>query len=385
MKVVMIFGNPIGEFYGGISTHTKFLPKYLSHLSDLDLFLLTFGDNNSSYKKNGLNYVELKRMKFGKFFYPFEIYYDLFRLERIIKKINPDLIHIQSAGPNFLLFGLYMLKKYPILVTLHGYFYKEYKLHTGFRKIIYILNCVPIERFALSKIPYIIVLCPQMYSIIRKITRSKIFTISNGVDLQLIQKINSYDKKNHPAIFFLGYLTKGKGVEDLIKAISLVKIKFDNVKLYIGGIGPYMTKLIELVHNLNLNDNVTFLGLLGDKEKFAYMKSMDIFVLPSYWESFSIVILEAMACGKPIVATNVGGIPFSVSDGVNGFLVNPGDIQQLADKLIYLLNDKILIDKMGQESKKRVVDFDWNIIAKQTREIYGKIINSSSKENSHTR
>jgi len=380
MKVVIIFGNPIGEFYGGISTHIKYLTKYLSRFSDVELVLLTFGDDNSAYKKNGIEYIVLKRLKFGKFFYSFEIFYDLFRLEKKIKKINPDLIHIQSTSPNFSLFGIYMLKKFPILITLHGYFNQEYKVHIGIRKIFYRVFCAPIERFALLKIPYIIVLCPQIEKIIRKITKSKIFTISNGIDLDYIQKINSYEKKDHPAIFFLGYLTKGKGVEDLIKAIQLVKIKTDNVRLYIGGIGPYMTKLKELVHDLHLNENVTFLGLLDDKEKFAYMKSMDIFVLPSHWESFPIVLLEAMACGKPIITTDVGGNPFAVKDGVNGFLVNPGYWQQLSDKLIYLLNDKTLIKKMGQESKKRAVDFDWNFIAQQTIETYGKIVNYSSED-----
>jgi glycosyltransferase involved in cell wall biosynthesis len=377
MKVVILFGNPIGEFYGGISTHVQYLTKYLSSFKDLNLVLVTFGEKNSTYKKNGMEYVELKRMKFGKIFYPFEIFYDLFRLERIIKKINPDLIHIQSTSPNFSLFGMYMKKKYPILITLHGYFNKEYKVHTGWRKIFYRLFCVPIERFALSKIPYIIVLCPQIKNMINKITRSKIFTISNGIDLDYIQTINAYEKKDYPTIFFLGYLTKGKGVEDLIKAVQLVKIKVDNVKLYIGGIGPYMAKLKELVQDLNLKGNVTFLGLLNDEEKFAYMKSMDIFVLPSHWESFPIVLLEAMACGKPIITTDVGGNPYAVTNEVNGFLVRPGEPQRIAEHLIYLLNDRNLLNKMGQESKKSSMDFNWENIAQQTRDVYKKIIRES--------
>jgi len=374
LNKAIIFGNPIGDFYGGISTHMKYLTKYLSRAQDLQLVLLTFGAHNSTYKKDGIEYVVLKRLKFGKFLYPFEIFYDLFRLEKKIKKINPDIIHIQSTSPNFSLFAIHMLKKFPILVTLHGYFNQEYKVHTGIRKIFYRVFCVPIERFALSKIPYIIVLCPQIEKMIRKITRSKIFTIPNGIDLEYIQKISSYEKKDHPAIFFLGYLTKGKGVEDLIKAIRLVKIKVDNVRLYIGGIGPYMTKLKQLVHDLHLNENVTFLGLLDEREKFVHMKSMDIFVLPSYWESFPFVLLEALACGKPIITTNVGGNPFAVSDGINGYLVQPGDWQQLADKLIYLLNDKILIKKMGKESKKRAANFDWAVISQKTRDAYKEII-----------
>lgn len=380
MKVVILFGNPIGDFYGGISTHIKYLTKYLSNYKDLNLVLLTFGEKNSTYKLNGMDYIELKRMKFGKLFYPFEIYYDLLRLTRIIKKINPDLIHIQSTSPNFSLFGIYMKKKYPILITIHGYYANEYKVQTGWRKIIYKLFCAPIEKYALSKIPNIIVLSPQIKNMINKITSSKIFTVPNGIDLKYIQTINSYEKKDGPTVFFLGYLTKGKGVEDLIKAIQLVKNKIDNVHLFIGGIGSHMTNLKELVQDLDLKESVTFLGLLNEKEKFAYMKSMDVFVLPSYWESFPIVLLEAMACGKPIITTNIGGNPHAVINGVNGFLVQPGNRDEIAEKLIYFFENKKFISKMGEESLKRASEFDWEIIAKQTREIYEKIAKCSCDE-----
>jgi L-malate glycosyltransferase len=379
MKVVILYGNPIGEFYGGISTHINYLTKYLSNYKELHLILLSFGEKDSVSKKDNIEYRELKRMKFGKFFYPFELIYDLFRLERSIKKIQPDLIHIQGTSPNFSLFGLYTLKKYPILITLHGYFAREYKIHVGWRKIIYRLFCTPLEKVALSKIPHIIVLTPQMKNIINTITKSKIYTISNGIDLDYIQTITPHEKKEYPTIFFLGYLTKGKGVVDLIKAIQSVKKKFNDVQLFIGGIGPQMSTLKDLVQNLNLKKNVTFLGLLDEKEKFAYMKSIDIFVLPSYWDSFPVALLEAMACGKPIITTDVGGNPFAVSDKINGFLVKPGDWQQIADRIIFLINNKDIYNTMGQESKKRSNDFKWEIIAEQTKEVYTEI-NRESKE-----
>jgi glycosyltransferase involved in cell wall biosynthesis len=383
MKIAIICGNPVGEFYGGILTHVNYLTKYLSYFNDINLVLITFGEKNSTYKKNGIEYIELKRMKYGLYFYPFEIVYDLFRLERVIKKINPDLIHIQSTSPNFSLFGLYMLKKYSILITVHGYFNEEYKVHTGWRKIFYKLFCAPVEKYALSKIPYIIVLCPQMKNIISNITRSKIFIIPNGIDLSYIQNINSYERKEDPTVFFLGYLTKGKGVDDLIRAIPLAKKQVINLKLFIGGIGPYMDKLKKMVMNLNLSDEVIFLGLLNEKEKFAFMKSMDIFVLPSYWESFPFVLLEAMACGKPIITTNVGGNPFAVIDDVNGLLIQPGNWEQLAQKLIYLFQNKKLIKRMGEESFKRVIDFDWNDVSKQTKEIYERLANFQKQGNNN--
>jgi glycosyltransferase involved in cell wall biosynthesis len=373
MKVAMIYGNPIGEFYGGISTHVKYLTKYLPNIKDLDLVLVTFGEKNRTYKKDDVEYIELKKMKLGIFSYPLEIFYDMLKLERIIKKINPDVLHIQSTSPNLSIFAIYMKKKYPILITVHGYFAQEYKIQTGWRKMGYKLFCAPIEKYTLMTIPYIIVLSPQMKVLIHIITQSKIYLISNGIDLKYIESITPHERKEDHSIFFLGYITKGKGVVDLIKAIHHAKSKGEKVKLYVGGIGPYLTQLKELVKDLHLQDNVTFLGFLNEEEKFAYMKSMDIFVLPSYWESFPFVLIEAMACGKPIISTDVGGIPFAVSDGVNGFLIQPGNPDEIAEKIIYLFHNKKVMNKMGEESKIKAAEFDWEMITKQTSEVYQDI------------
>lgn len=376
----MVYGNPVGEFYGGISTHVRYLTKFLQKTKDLQLVIVTFGDTNRTYKKGGIEYIELKRIKFGMFIYPVEIFYDTFRLEQAIKKINPDIIHIQSTSPNLSLFGILMKKKYPMVMTIHGYFAEEYKIHTGWRKIGYKLICVPIEKRALNTIPYLIVLSPQIKEIISKITKSKIHMISNGIDINFIQTIDSHERKDYPTVFFLGYITKGKGVEDLIKAIELAKKKVENIKLLIGGIGQHMTELENLVQDMNLKENVTFLGLLNEKEKFAYMKSIDIFVLPSYWESSPIVLLEALACGKPIITTNVGGNSSVVTHNENGFLVQPGDWHQISEYLIFLLNNKDRLNNIEQNNKKKSLDYNWETITQQTRNVYTEIYNESKNE-----
>ena len=374
MNIVMISGNPIGEFYGGVKVHVENLTSFLSHFDDFKLILITFGNKNLKYEKNGVKFIVLKRLKFGKIIFPLQIFYDLFRLEREVKKLNPDIIHIQSTIPAFSLFGTYIRRKYPVLITIHGYFKEEYKMHTGIENFFNRLLSVPLEKLALSKIPNIIVVCPQIKDMIKNYTKSKIFIVPNGINLEYTQKIQPFKKYDNPTIFYIGLLNYRKGVHDLIKAISLVKNKIKNVKLYIAGTGPYINKLKQLLITLNLEENVLFLGFITEKEKFAYMKSMDIFVLPSYWESFPFVLLEAMACGKPIITTDVGGNSLAVTDKVNGYLVKPGDWQKLAEKLIYMFNNKKVINKMGEESKKKAQDFDWFNIAKQTREVYRKII-----------
>lgn len=380
MKVVMISGNPYGKDYGGVAVHVKYLHTHLSNYNDIKIDLVTFGHKNKIYEKNGIKYTVLKRMKFGKILFPLEMFYDLFRLERVVKKINPDLIHIQSTIPLFSLLGIHIIKKYPILITLHGYIKEEYKFHVGIKKILNRIFGVPLERLALLKIPYIITVCPQIKNLIKKITKSKIFVIPNGINFKNIQKIQPVKKYDNPTIYYMGVLNKRKGVHDLIKATTLVKNKVKNVKLFIAGTGPYINKLKQLVADEDLKDDVTFLGFLSEQEKFIYMKSTDIFVLPTYWESFPFVLIEALACGKPIVTTDVAGNPFAVSNGVNGFLVKPGDWKQIAERLITLLTDKDLIKKMGRQSEIKATMFDWEIIAKQTRELYCTLADHSDKE-----
>ena len=373
MKIVMISGNPIGHDYGGVAVHVEYLTKYLANFKDLTIISLSFGPENLTFSKNGIQFIVLKRMKFGKIFFSLQIFYDLFRLDKLLKKINPDIIHIQSTIPTFSLLGVYLAKKYPVLLTLHGYFKEESRFHTGVEKIFNIFISIPLERLALTTIPNIITVCPQLQEMIQKFTSSNIFTVPNGVDIKQIQAITPFPPDSNPTIFYVGVLNKRKGVDDLIRAIPLVKNEIQDIQLHIAGTGPDMEKLKKLMKNLHVEENIKFLGFITDEEKFSYLKSSDVFVLATYWESFPFVLLEAMACGRPIVTTDVAGNPFAVIDGVYGFLVKPGDWRQISEKLIYLFKNKAILKKMGEESKKRALLFDWNIVAQQTRDIYLKI------------
>jgi len=374
MHILMISGNPYGKDYGGVAVHVKYLISFLSNFNDLNIDVVTFGQENNTYQKDNITYSELKRMRFGKILFPFELLYDLIRLKRVIKKLHPDLIHIQSTIPLFSFLGLNLINDYNILLTLHGYIGEEYKIHVGFKKIVNMVFGIPLERFALSKIPRIITVNPQIKDFISKKTNSKIIIIPNGIDLKYIQKIQPANRNNNPIIFYLGMLTKGKGIADLIKSISVVKKDIKNLKLFIGGSGPYENTLRKLVTEFDLEENVTFLGFLNEEEKFSYMKSIDLFILPSHWESFPIVLLEAMACGKPIIATDIGGVSYAVNNGVNGYLYEPGDVKELTNKIIKLLSNKELMEQMGKENQKKSLDFNWDSIAEETKKVYFEIL-----------
>jgi L-malate glycosyltransferase len=381
MKIAMIAGNPIGKSYGGVTVHVDSLMAHLEKYKDITLILVTFGEENKTYEKNGIQFFVLKRMTLGKYLFPIQFVYDVTRLKKAIKKIDPNIIHIQSTVPTFSSCGTQLAKKYQVLLTLHGYFKEEYKFHTGLEKIYNKLISIRLENRALKRIPNIITVCPQIKELIQRTTKSDIFVVPNGIDVNAIQAIKQLETPMNHTIFYIGMLNKRKGVDDLIRAIPLIKKEINDIKLIIAGTGPDLNKLKDLTKNLSVEENVTFLGFISEDDKFSYMKSTDIFVLATYWESFPIVLVEALACGKPIITTDVAGNPFAVFDGKNGFLVKPGDWKSISEKVIYLFKNKEIMKRMGEESKIKANLYDWDIIAKQTRDIYEKINTTRKSRN----
>jgi glycosyltransferase involved in cell wall biosynthesis len=161
----------------------------------------------------------------------------------------------------------------------------------------------------------------------------------------------------HPEQLIIGAVANlfpRKGYEYLLEALVDVRKLVPDVHCIIVGKGDegYTEKLMNLVNANNLNAVVTFAGF--QPNVLAYMADFDVVVLPSLLEGFGIVLLEAMAMGKPVVASRVGGIPEAVEDGVTGILVPPAHSRKLADALVILLQNATLRQSMGEAGRKRV-------------------------------
>ncbi|MFY9637629.1 MAG: glycosyltransferase family 4 protein, partial [Methanobacterium sp.] len=152
--------------------------------------------------------------------------------------------------------------------------------------------------------------------------------------------------------------------------------EFPKVKLIFAGRGEMFDELSNQALKLDLVNDVIFTGFVEEDKKPLYFKAADIFCLPSTTmaESFGIVNLEAMASGIPIVASNLGGIPDIVKHGVNGLLAEPGNDQNLADALSYLLKNEKLRNKMGITGKEFVKEYSWQKITKETDLLYKSIL-----------
>jgi glycosyltransferase involved in cell wall biosynthesis len=239
-----------------------------------------------------------------------------------------------------------------------------------YRKILSFLE----SSIILRSLPNIIIVAPQNKDLLVKKTNAKIFTIPNGIDLKDSQDI-SPKSIEHPAILYVGRLTKRKGVDVLLKGIPAIKKVFPNLLLYIIGTGQQQDELKRLVKELNIEDNVKFLGFVSEEEKYSYYKSVDVCIVPSIDYDYAPVVLpEAMASERPIIASSVGGIPFMVEDGKTGLLVDPGNIEALAEKIIILLQNNELREKMGKAGKEKIINFSWEVIAEQTVDVYKEVI-----------
>jgi len=182
-------------------------------------------------------------------------------------------------------------------------------------------------------------------------------------------------KKDMFEILTVGYLLKRKGIQHLIQAMSTIVEEFGNVKLKVVGNGPYKENLMRLTKELSLGEYVEFSDYVPRHELPKIYANCDVYVQPSLSENFPSAIREAMAAGRPVVATDVGVIGEYVKDGVTGCLVSPKSSEALARKIIDLLSDKELRFKMGQKARKYAEEnFNWDKLAEAWYKTYTRLV-----------
>lgn len=226
------------------------------------------------------------------------------------------------------------------------------------------------------------------------VEQKKIETIPPGVNLGRFYPIPKDDAKEYIGVpttdkllLYVGRIEPLKGIDTLIKAIALMKdrgvIKRHNICLSIIGGDPDVTndlmteemyRLKELRQKYHLNDFVTFLGRRSQTTLPYYYSAAEVVIVPSYYESFGMVALEAMACGTPVVASQVGGLVFLVKDEVTGFHVPVEDEKAMADKLTVLIEDDDLHTRMSQNAVQVAREYSWEIISKQIMRVYRTVL-----------
>jgi glycosyltransferase involved in cell wall biosynthesis len=293
-----------------------------------------------------------------------------------------DIVHMHHLENilNMFMLNCVYLKRKPMVFTSHDPFFSSNYPRLGLKR-------AKMYRKFCSKVDAVIALSPiEKALIVEKfdIDEEKVAVIPNGVffeEYNKPKKLVSRDKYGIPdgatLLLFIGQLRKFKGVDYLIKAF---KILCDfNKKLYLiikTQVPILLPEYQNMARRLEINDKIVFISenlLQSDLVDLYY--SCDIYVHPSLAECLSLVILEAMACGKPVVATNVGGTPYEVIDGKTGFLVKPGDARELSEKIKILTSDPELMKFMGKNGRERVRrNFTWESAGEKTLNLYRHLL-----------
>lgn len=211
----------------------------------------------------------------------------------------------------------------------------------------------------------------------------KIVKIYSGIQVDKFHPVKSEEKnrirskwelrQEEAVVGMVSKLWEGKGHYVLIEAFKLVKEKIKDAKLVIVGEGYLYDELFRMVDTNGLRESVLFTGFQMNVSEI--IATFDVAVLPSFFEGMGRVILEAMAMEKPVVASRVGGIPDLIDEGINGLLVRPGDVKELAHALEKVLSDKGLARKMGREGRKRIqAQFSADIMVRSIEKLYRELL-----------
>ncbi len=286
------------------------------------------------------------------------------QISRILALIKPDVslaIMYDSAIPCYL-YGKFFRRK--IVVALAGHDFRlisgvlqkgndsrgtsedtiKYLIRFGFRILKKSLNFLVINK--------------EMYRDLLKlgIAEDRIHLIYNFIDDEFF-KINNLNSKDSPSLVFCGRFVQAKRLDILIEAFGVVQKKIPNARLILVGDGAERSKLNNIVQSLNLSPYVKITGYVKNSQVADFLSKASIFISSSSFEGTPNTLLEAMAAGLPIVATKVGGIPDIITDGENGLLVQPCDVDSLAKAILRLLGDKAMAEKLGFNARIKADTF----------------------------
>lgn len=300
---------------------------------------------------------------------PFFLVIFFFKSIKHIK--NCDIIHAHFLSVGFFSVILKKLLGKKLIVTTHGSDLLMIPKNKLLKKMIISL---------LSSSNHIIAVSNANKENLIKLGIKKEFitVIHNGTYLLDFYDDIKYKNNKNVNIIWVGRMIELKGLNFLLNAMKIVVSRYPNSNLTLIGDGPLKNNLMKLSDELLITNNVVFKGYIKNNEIPFYLKNSDIFVLPSIYEGFGIAGLEAMSSGKAIVGSKVGGIVDIVKDQINGFLVEPRNYEQLAEKICYLIEHPEIRKKMGYEGRKMVENnYTWEKIADKTFELYSKILNNN--------
>lgn len=370
MKILRVVSDLYPSVVGGIGIHAHQMSTSQARLGH-EVTVLTLNPkkltNNELIREYRVIYFPSYFMICGNSFAPGLV------LEILKRKRSVEIIHAHSH----LFFStnictvVRLLHSAPLVITNHGLIsasapawlntlYKNTISKATFHIADHIICYTAIEKENIEKLG---------------INPKKISVIHNGVDTTLFTPRTSEKIVGNKQILWVGRFVSGKGVEYLIEAFSQVQKKIPGTHLILVGEGPEKLTIEDIIRKLHLQSLVTIIDYLENEELPEMYKNSDIFVLPSLMEGVPRTVLEAMACGIPVVTTNLSHL-VGIIDGA-GLVVPPKNPALLSNAILTILENESLAEKMGQRGRTKIEqEYSWEDTVKKTFELYESVIDS---------
>jgi len=309
--------------------------------------------------------MDIRILNIGTYHNPFNIV----KLAFLIRNQKFHIIHTHGYYASTMGRISAFLARTPIIIAhVHTTYWDFKKRHLRIEKILSLITdsiiCCSnaVKEFIVSK---------------EKINLNKTTIIYNGIHCKKsedTETVLDLSDQKVVQIAVVASLVENKGHKNLLEAFSKIVRNHSNVKLTILGDGPLRYQLADQAKRLRISDYTEFLGIVRDVQMI--LKDCDIVVLPSIArEGLGMAIIEGMCLAKPVIASNIGGIPELVENGVNGYLIPPGDSDSLSEMLEILIKNRELCGRMGAEGRKKFEkDFDADTMIKKVEELYDSLL-----------
>lgn len=357
---------------GGVEAVLKNLTQGIT-IYEPDINLKIVSGSDQSHKNievdNDIIYIKHPKVKIGSVYlssYPY-------RIKHFLQTSDFDILNDHSE-----VFSYYV-RKTPekLLLTLHGMPWGEKKYISTFKKPLYHVFYIKRLEKILKNLRYFISINPYSRELVEKKTKAEIYDICNPVPNELFELKNQSQENR---FLYIGIISERKNLFTLVKALNIIRKKNKNFKLIVAGKianQQYFDNILEYVKRNNLNDFFEYVGTITEKQKLDELSKMSFLVLPSFQETAPIVISEAFATGKPVIASNICGIPYMIDDGKNGFLIDPLNEADLSNKILFLMENPSAITSMGINGKKYAVEYhSQRVVVKKYRAVFEEMLSN---------
>lgn len=281
---------------------------------------------------------------------------DVWRLRKLLREIKPDMVIAHNRA--FFIMRKVKLKDYPVILFLHNHKFKD--SYNEADAIITLTNNI------------------KTHLIKKLIPENKVYVIQNMTTLSPSVQLKSKNYGNKLVIGACGRLEAEKGFDVYIKSLKILKDKGKNFKAVLAGSGTCEEKLRHLAHQLGLDGTLQFLGWIDNKENFY--NSLDVFCLPSLYESFGIVLLEAFANKVPVVSADSEGPSEIIKQNYDGILVKKNNPEALAEEMMTLLEDKDLRFKLAENGYNAVKSYySEEVVGAKISKVLSQVIKNFKK------